>query len=271
MSELVCITREGSKMVISKCLNLVYCFCLTCFMYPFLYVLPRLFVRFETFGQENVLWDGHVLYLIRHRNYVGTFAVQGCMFFHGLFFHPDMYPHNVAKLKHIAKLGRFGVWFAKVCKIYPLPERNNQAGRREIFTEEVRLLTDTRRVTLSLFPTGTRDKVGQTHVSPFQTAIGGLVKETRPIIIFVHDDDSFVFRRASLLPFWNRPTVRVTISKPLDLAEGDSYIAELCRKNADSKVIAEALQELYWLWSSTIDSKVTGADNIVAPDLELIS
>lgn len=239
---------------------------ITMFSYGLLYLLPKLFVRFKVVGKENMQKDGHVLYLIRHRNYAGTFAVQGTMMYHWLFGRMQMYPYNVAKLGHIENLGSWAPWLAEVFRIYPLP-LNDREKRKRIYNEEVRLLTGRKSVSLTLFPAGRRDTFGQQTVSEFQPAIGKLLKETKCKVVFVHDDDSQVFPsmkvNSLLQAIWKtltfrRPLVKVTISKALDMSQAeDSNLGRLCNDpDSNSADIAMAAHDLYAVWSSSIDDKV---------------
>ena len=99
--------------------------CFTAFIaWALMCVLPRLFVRFEVRGKERMQWTGRTLYLGRHRNGIlGTFGVQGQLRYPRLFFQPEFYPYNVAKMKYVRALGEWAISLARYCRILSLPEK----------------------------------------------------------------------------------------------------------------------------------------------------
>lgn len=254
--------------------------------YPWLYLmivvawalmclLPRLFVRFEVRGKDRMQWDGRTLYLGRHRNgSLGTFGVQGQLWYPKIFWYPESYPYNVAKMKYVMALGEWAVSFARYCRILSLPEKGR--GRGEIFQREVDVLKRPHSA-LTLFPTGTRDHVGQTEFARYHssTAMGRLLKETKPKVVFYYDNDSHVFtgmlrRRWELLQtgsFWylpvssfifHRPKVVITVSKVIDTSKIDTKLGRLCHDpSATAEEITQELWKIHALWAKLVDPQAT--------------
>lgn len=238
-------------------------------------IITTMFSKTQVFGRNNVPQSGRTLVLARHRSYLGTFIIGVYLFFPWIFIRPQMYPVNIAKLKHIdsfagKKLGWVVRRIAAHVGVHGLEDSKLGKQRMAIVQLELDCLNNPNGGSLVLFPTGTRDHPGVETLGRFSSGVGRIVAETLPTIIFVWDNDT---RKIKLRrPFLKRPEVHLFVSKPFDTASS-KHISTMIKEhglNCIGDSLAEYLRKLMWAWAVTQDNALEQyekTDSVVTADL----
>ena len=243
------------------------------FVFLTIKVISKLLCKVEIRGQENIPHQGQVLFLLRHRSYLGVFLVETAMFYPWVLQNMAMFPMNVAKDKHVRAFEHLpvvglsiGNWLTKHFNVLRLPEKaaTSRETRSAIIDTEVKALVDRPNCSLVLFLTGTRDKPGEEGLPDFLPGIGRIVAETLPKIVFVWDQDTaavwpggkklprLVIRWWHGIPILSRHRVVITISQPIDANDPQATLQQICGSQPIEKVgrpVATYLRDLCWAWA----------------------
>jgi len=242
----------------------------------------RIFCRITVEGQQRVPRRGRVMFLANHPSYIGIFAVIYAVLWPWILWPGGlrMVPAALAKDKYKP------LWWILTWRfnIIGVPPKQDKAGRSRVVARVIDYLGQPN-CSVWNFPSGTRDEApGQSQ--PFNPGVGRMVAQTKPKVVFVGEIGSAeVWSKGQSLPNWQwrfwygiplprRRSVRIYISNPIDPANCQTRLYQICQSQPLDQVgqpVAEYLQLLFEVWLASQQSEeavlnISGYEQAI-PDL----